>query len=210
MSGIATVNLEIIQGSNFTKEFRWGTDELIYKAITGATQSLPCRLTVSGHGAPNGWPVAISGIRSGMTQLNAPSWNKTSQKQIKTSDYLEATNINSNTIELNKINSSGFNAYTNGGYIQYYTPVDLTGYTARMQIRASVSSNTFLLELTTANGRIILDNTAKTITLSLTATETAALTWVKGIYASIEMVSAGGQVTALAQGSVVVKKEATR
>lgn len=87
--------------------------------------------------------------------------------------------------------------------------VDLTGYTARMQIRASVSAPDVLLELTSGNGRIVLDIPTATITLKLTATETAAITWTKGVY-DLEMMTSQGAVTRLLQGQVSVSKEVTR
>lgn len=65
-----------------------------------------------------------------------------------------------------------------------------------------------LLRLTDANGMIALDNTTKTISLVLSATTTAALTWSKAVY-DLEMVSNAGVVTALLYGDVAVTKEVT-
>jgi len=86
--------------------------------------------------------------------------------------------------------------------------VNTTGYSARMQLRTSYSAAAATLELTTANGRISLTN-AGVITLSLTATETAALTAGRYVY-DLEMVSAGGQVTRLLEGIATVTPEVTR
>jgi hypothetical protein len=88
-------------------------------------------------------------------------------------------------------------------------PINITGYTSRMQIRSSVKSTDLLLELNTENNRIILGGTAGTVTLALTATTTAAITWVKGVY-DLELVSPGGVVTRLLQGEILVSKEVTR
>jgi hypothetical protein len=86
--------------------------------------------------------------------------------------------------------------------------VNTTGYTARMQLRTSYSAATASLELTTVNGRISLTN-AGVITLSLTATETAALAAGRYVY-DLEMVSSGGQVTRLLEGVLTVSPEVTR
>jgi hypothetical protein len=86
--------------------------------------------------------------------------------------------------------------------------VNTTGFTARMQLRTSYSAASASLELTTANGRISLTN-AGVITLSLTATETAALAAGRYVY-DLEMVSSGGQVTRLLEGVVTVSPEVTR
>ena len=52
-----------------------------------------------------------------------------------------------------------------------YTPVDLTGCTARMQIRAKIEATTPLLTLTTENGGIALDANGG-IELSIDADDT--------------------------------------
>lgn len=86
-------------------------------------------------------------------------------------------------------------------------PVDLSGYTARMQMRPSVSSDTVLLNLTTENGGITLGGALGTITLHFTAAQTSALT--KGGVYDIEVVT-GGDVTRLIQGAISLSKEVTR
>lgn len=89
------------------------------------------------------------------------------------------------------------------------TPVDLTGCTARMQIRAKVGAVAPLLELTTENGRIALGGVAGTVQLNLTATETSAINWVSGVY-DLEIVYLDGRVRRLISGSVVVSPGVTR
>lgn len=88
-------------------------------------------------------------------------------------------------------------------------PVDLTGCVARMQIRDEVDSDTVLLELTTANGRILLGGTDGTVTLTLSAVETAALAFARGVY-DLEVVLADGSVRRLMYGAVIVSPEVTR
>ena len=87
--------------------------------------------------------------------------------------------------------------------------VNLTGYTARLQVREEVESATPFLTLTTENGGIALGGAAGTITLTVTATATAALTASKGVY-DLELISGGGVITRLLEGLVVIKKEVTR
>ena len=86
-------------------------------------------------------------------------------------------------------------------------PVDLSGYTARMQLRPSISSDTVLLDLTTENGGITLGGALGTITLHFTDAQTSALT--KGGVYDIEVVT-GGNVTRLIQGAISLSKEVTR
>ena len=89
------------------------------------------------------------------------------------------------------------------------TPIDLTGCTARMQVRAEIGSPTVLLELTTENGGITLGGTAGTIDLYVGATATAAFTWEGGVF-DLEIEFPGGDVRRLAQGTVSVSPEVTR
>lgn len=84
--------------------------------------------------------------------------------------------------------------------------INLTGYTARMQIRQRVGGDV-LTTLTTENGGITLGGAAGTITLTISATNTAAIT-MDGVY-DLEMVS-GSTVTRLLQGSVTLSKEVTK
>lgn len=70
------------------------------------------------------------------------------------------------------------------------TPIDLTGCTARMQVRSEVSSPTVLLELTTENGGITLGGTAGTVDLYVGAIGTAAITWTDGVW-DLEIVFPG-------------------
>ncbi len=86
--------------------------------------------------------------------------------------------------------------------------VNLTGYTARMQAREAVEAADTFISLTTENGGISLGGAAGTITLSITAVATAAITK-NGVY-DIELVSGGGIVTRLLQGNIILSKEVTR
>lgn len=87
-------------------------------------------------------------------------------------------------------------------------PVDLTGYTARMMVRSDYENPTALIDMTTSNGRIALGGAAGTITLLISATDTAALT--KGDYVyDLELVT-GSVVTRIIQGKIKVSREVTR
>jgi hypothetical protein len=87
--------------------------------------------------------------------------------------------------------------------------VNLTGYSARMSVRQKIESTTTLLDLTVANGRVALGGAAGTIILTLTAIETAALSFALAVY-DIEMVSGAGVVTRLMNGRIALEKEVTR
>lgn len=85
-------------------------------------------------------------------------------------------------------------------------PVNLTGYTARMQIRPKVDSSQIIYELSTTNGRITLSSTG-VIEMKISATDTSTL--VSGVY-DLELTTASGDVVRLVEGKVTVSPEVTR
>ena len=87
--------------------------------------------------------------------------------------------------------------------------VNLQGYTARMQVRATIEAATALIELTTANERIALGGAAGTITLTISAADTEALTAGRGVY-DLELISGSGIVTRLLQGVATISRNVTR
>ena len=198
----ATKDLTIQQGRTFSLALRWESPPVVYRPITAIAQTAPARLTVPAHGVPDGWRVAITNVK-GMTEINAEANKLTSR------DYHQATVLDANTVEINDINAAGFKAYTSGGYIQFDTPVDLTGFKARMAIKNRVGG-TVLYTLTTENGGIVIDAAAKLVTLNISAADTTLMTFTTGVY-DLEMVSGATQavVTALLSGRVTVSKEVT-
>lgn len=86
--------------------------------------------------------------------------------------------------------------------------VDLTGYTARMQIRLNKSASATIIELTTENGRIVIDGTNGLITATLVSSDTAALDFNRGVY-DLEIIT-GSTVERLLEGNVTLSKEVTR
>lgn len=89
-------------------------------------------------------------------------------------------------------------------------PVDLTGCTARMQIRAEITAATPYVTLTTENGGIALGGVAGTIDILITAVATAAFAWTSGVYDLEIIMSDGITVHRLAGGAITVSPEVTR
>lgn len=198
MSLPQTVPLVIVQGDNFGPVFRWfNEDSKVYRSITAVPQRAPIRLTSAGHGIPDGWMVTPANFQ-GMRELNDVG-------------ETPAKFVDVNTVELNAVNGAGFKDYTSGGTLEFFEPFDLAGFTARMQVRPNIPSDTILLDLTSAASEILINNTTKTIQPVLDALATAAITdWGSGVY-DLEMVSPGGVVTKIARGPIAVTvKEVTR
>jgi hypothetical protein len=85
------------------------------------------------------------------------------------------------------------------------TPVDLTGYTAALQIRPFQLSTTIYYD---ASSNITLGGVAGTISLSIPATNTETFTWWQGVY-DLLLTSAAGVATRLLAGSVTVSPAVT-
>ena len=87
-------------------------------------------------------------------------------------------------------------------------PVDLTGYTARMQVREKHISNVYNLNLTTENGGITLGDEEGTISITVSAADTSEIIAKEYVY-DLELDS-GGEVTRLIEGKFIVTPEVTR
>lgn len=89
--------------------------------------------------------------------------------------------------------------------------IDLTDYTARMQIRDKVGG-TVLLELTTENDRIVITPVEGKIELVITAADTEAITWISGVYdfELVNMIGLVEEVNRLFEGRVSVSREVTK
>lgn len=88
------------------------------------------------------------------------------------------------------------------------TPINLTGFTARLQIRQDYESVNFEYEATTAND-LTINGPLGQIDLQIPNATTAAWTWDEGVY-DLEIVSATSVVTRILQGTVSVSREVTR
>ncbi len=200
-----TKDLPLVQGKTYALVLRWETEPQVYRAITAIQQTAPVRLTVTGHGAPDGWRCAVSNVK-GMTEINAEA------NALREKDFNPVTVIDANTLEINSINAAGFKPYVSGGILQFNTPVNLTGYTSRMKIKdkvgGTVLASTEVGDTPLNILSVALDTAKSTITLTVSATATAALAWTKGVY-ELEMVSSAGVVTTILSGKVTVAKEVT-
>lgn len=196
MSTPAKVNFKMYQGSTFNEVLRWESGTKVYKTISGITKSAPMVVTANAHSIPVGWRAKITNV-AGMKEINS------------TDTYQLVTGTTTNTVTFNNINSLGYTDYTSGGVLEYNQPVDLTGYTARMQLRAKLEDVDPIAEYTTTNGKIQIDTSGYGIVITVDAITTAAYTFSTALY-SLEMVSPTSTVTQLAAGTITLIKEVTR
>ena len=182
------MTITIKRGKTFSRVYHPTTPPYIFKPISGITNGAPAMVHVPGHGLVDGQFVAVVSVK-GMTQINAKN------NPCRSSDYVKVTVIDDDHVSLNGVNTSEFRAYTGGGYLQFYTPLDMTGCEARRTIKDKIGG-TMLLELTTANGRMAIDNVNHTITETISAEDTAAITWKKGV-TDLELETSAGVVIEL-------------
>ena len=88
-------------------------------------------------------------------------------------------------------------------------PINLTDYTARMQIKKSNASLTNLVELTTENGGITITPIEGKIELYISDTDTSALVENKGQY-DLELITPDTTIVKFVRGYVVILEEITK
>lgn len=191
------LNLKVLQGSTYKHDLRWESNTKVYKSISSIQKSAPVEIsTIEAHGAPEGWRVKITNAQ-GMREINNED------------TYFVISNVLPGSFQINCINAVGYSMYTTGGVVEYNKPVDLTGSTARMQIRSTLASEEVILELTTENGGILIDATNKVISIYITAEQSKLFTFNNAVY-GLEIISSTGEVTSLVSGIITLTKEVTR
>lgn len=88
-------------------------------------------------------------------------------------------------------------------------PIDITGFTARMQARSSVSDSESLLTLTSENGGISIGGKNGIISLYASDSATAQIQWPRGLY-DLELIATNGDVFRIAEGKITVSFEVTK
>ena len=88
------------------------------------------------------------------------------------------------------------------------SPVNITNYTAALQVRTSPLAKTAVLSLTTGSG-ITINGSTGTLNIHATNAQTAAITNGKYAY-DLEITSPQNVVTRLVQGTVEVSPQVTR
>lgn len=194
----AKINYKIYQGSTFQETFRWESETKVYVPISSIAKSAPCVVTTTTpHNLPIGWRFRVVGA-GGMKEINSTG------EEYHLSTLIPTTT----TVEINQVNSLAYTTYTSGGVVEFNQPVSLSGYAARMQIRETVDSTTIIHEATTQNTQISLDNTTKTIQITLLANVTQAFTFSTAVY-SLELYN-GNNVIPFIYGNLTLVQEVTR
>lgn len=199
---MSTYDFTIKQGATFSTTLKYSQPQFVVKPISSVSKSGQAGVTATAHGLTVDWPVWIVGVL-GMAQIN----HRPDDLRVPSKAYL-GYYVSANALRLN-VDTTRFADYVSGGELLYHPPVDLTGFTARMQIRSSLSSIVVIHELTTANGGITLGGAAGTVGLLIPAATTTSFDFTTAVY-DLELVSGSGVVTRLLSGKITLSKEVTR
>ena len=80
---------------------------------------------------------------------------------------------------------------------------------AEMDLRKNPESSSVVITLTTTNSRISLGGAAGTVTLTISASDTANLTAEDGVY-DLELTDSGGNVFRILEGTFSVRRNISR
>lgn len=87
--------------------------------------------------------------------------------------------------------------------------INLTGYSARMQVRETYEATDTILSLTSGAGDIVLGGSAGTVVVTVPAATTQKLFHSYAVY-DLELEASNGVVTRLLQGNAIISREVTR
>jgi len=197
MSCVSTLDLCVIQGATFIKALNWYGGGKVCKMVEALVPGCPTLITITAHGLPSvsDTPVFIKHVKG------AKNANTTDDKPV-VATYVDVDSFYVDADTVSQIYTA------NTGLVTYFAPKDLTGYTARMQIRESIDDATEILELLSPTDiNISIADARITITIADEVTET--FTFDSAVY-DLELESSAGEVTRLIEGKIALDKEVTR
>lgn len=158
-------------------------------------------------------PASITNVVGNGTTVTYTAANSFSAGQIVSIDEVMPYIYNLQNVTIATANASQFTVtnaatgtYISGGLAT--APIDITGYTAKMQMRSYPDSATPVLTLTTENGGITITGATGNIALHATAALTGAIN--QGPYDYDIEIYSGASVIRVVQGQVDVSAQVTR
>jgi hypothetical protein len=187
------IPLTITRGITFEFCFLYADDARTYLPIEAMPQISPVRLTVPQHGIPDGWPVWLAGLPA-PAELNTVGGARPDT----------AKRIDADTIELHNVSAYGLRPYAGGGQVVFQTPIDLTGWVCRAQVREKVGG-TLLFSwhsdpAESPDGLIGIDGAA--LTFNIDAATSSAFPWSRGVY-DAELIDPSGTIHQMVSQSLV-------
>lgn len=198
-----TTKLKVPRGATFRKGWVWYDGADVIKDITAIDRGFHTEITAPTHGLPStDIPVALLDVG----ELN--TLDASGNPSFATKDRILAHVLDASKFSV-EVDSTEFTAYTTGGYLVYRPPKNITGYTARMQFRATTKAADVLLELTDTSG-ITLGGAEGTIDMVMTDVQTTNFPKNSGVW-NIELIAPGpGDVTRFDEGTIELTADVNR
>lgn len=196
MSDVAKLDITINQGSTFDKTINWYGGGKVCKTIEAVSEGCPTLVTISSHGLPtvSDTPVFVDHVQ-GAKSLNTKG------------KAVAATYVDTNSFYVN-VDTVGETWTSGTGLVTWYAAKDLTGWSARMDIRENINDTTTVVSLVSPTNITISTNDAG-IRIIIAASVTEAFDFDMGVY-DLELEDPSGFVVRLVEGDVTLKKEVTR
>ncbi len=205
------IDITITRGKTFEFGFLYADDEPRQVLITGMPSKVPLRLTVVGHGLPDGWPFWVSCVKT-PAELNT-GVDSDDANEVMSADPYFVKVVDVDTIEVPGVVASCWKAFSGPGVLLTRPPVDLTGWACRAQVRDKVGGNVLFSwhsdPAENPDGEAVVDEVLGAFFLKMDAGTAKDLDWKRGIY-DAEAIAPGGEVYPLtAISSVTVEDEVT-
>jgi len=195
------IDLCFQKGKTLDFALQYASEKFAYVPITGVPSLAPVRLTVVGHGLPDGWPFDVESVKK-PSDLNGEN-------------YI-ATVIDDDTVEINDlVGSSWRHMWSAGGVVKYLIPQDITGWSARAMFRRNIHDNSPVLTFHSdggenPDGQFVVDPSEHSFTLLLPESVSKSLKPMCGVW-DAEVIDPNGAVYALVGLSPFeITDEATR
>lgn len=184
------IKLAISKGETFSKKVIFGCSPVQFLKVTGLDSSPPAKLTVPGHGLPDGWFAAL------VSAPWATGLRATQDPPLKT-EYRPILCPDADHVVFDGVNSAGW-TFSPGAYLRTYSKYPFAGKTADLYVR---QRGTELLHLSTGGGGLSLEDGF--LTIEIPADTTSAFSWTSG---QVELTLTDGDVVSLlAQGAATVE-----
>jgi hypothetical protein len=193
--------LNVRKGSTFSRSLFYASPVLSVRPITGLTNSGQAVVTAVAHGLVTDWWVFVVGVQ-GMDQVN----NRSEDLSIIDRAY-RAYYVDADKVRLN-LDTSRFGAYVSGGELLFFPPVDISLWTARMELKVPDAEGTILQSLTTENGGITLTGAGEIKLLISSVDTTLYVPETEGVW-DLELVDPTGVVIPVIGGNFKVSDEVT-
>lgn len=192
-----TEDIVIYQGADWEPVLQWLSETPTHKVISDVAIGLPTVVTATAHG--------ITGTD------RVPVWitNVQGPRALNTNGYAGAPPLWATVVDVDTLavdfDSGALSKYVKGGVLTYRAPVDLTGWSAREEMRTSLTADTTEVVLTTDDGGVTLSADGK-IQRFVTAAASDALTPFRGVHI-LELTDTDGRVRRFAEGTVCVSRD---